>query len=61
MAENFFRGGCSLNKQTITIHVTVKDGVATDIGRSYTIHPEIRFNGNSIKWYEDRKNRSVKK
>jgi len=50
-----------MNKQTVEFSVSVKNGVITNIGRSYILHPEIRFNGNSVKWYEDKKNRSVKK
>lgn len=43
-----------MDRQTITFAVTVKDGVATEIGKSYITHQEIRFNGNGIKWYEDK-------
>ncbi len=43
-----------MDRQTITFAVTVKDGVVTDIGKMHILHPEIRFSGESIKWYEDK-------
>lgn len=51
----YFEEVVELEKQIITFPVIVKDGVVTCIGNSYTSHPEIRFNGKSIKWYEDKK------
>ena len=45
-----------VEKQTITFPVAVTEGIVTDIGRSYTTHPKIRFNGNDIKWYQDKPN-----
>lgn len=43
-----------MEKQIVTFPVIVKEGIVTKIGKSYITHPEIRFNGNSIKWYEDK-------
>lgn len=43
-----------LDKQTITFSAIVKNNVVTEIGRSYIEHPKIQFNGNGIKWYEDK-------
>ena len=43
-----------MEKQTIIFPVAIKEGIVTDIGRSYTTHPVIRFNENGIKWYEDK-------
>lgn len=49
-----FREVCDLEKQTLEFPVTVKDGVVAGIGKSYITHPEIQFNGNGFKWYEDK-------
>lgn len=43
-----------MDKQTITFAVQETDNVDTKIGRSYMTHPEIKFSGGSIKWYEDK-------
>lgn len=43
-----------MNKQTITFAVQETDNTVNQIGRSYIIHPEIKFSGGSIKWYEDK-------
>lgn len=50
-----------MDRQTITFAVTVKNGVVTDIGKMHILHPEIRFSGESIKWYEDKKKESNSK
>lgn len=41
-------------KQTIKFRINKIDNVVTKIERSYMTHPEIKFSGGSIKWYEDR-------
>ena len=43
-----------MNKQTITFSVQEIDNTVTRIGRSYITHPEIKFSGGHIKWYEDK-------
>lgn len=48
-------------KQSIAFPVIEKDGIVTCIGKSYVSHPEIRFSGESIKWYEDKKKDEINK
>lgn len=43
-----------MDKQTIEFAVQKTDNIVTRIGRSYVLHPQIRFNGGTVKWYEDR-------
>lgn len=43
-----------LEKQTVTFSVITKNNIVTEIGRSYIEHPRIQFNGNRIKWNEDK-------
>lgn len=43
-----------MDKQTIEFSVKKTDNIVTSIGRSYILHPEIRFSDGSIKWYEDK-------
>lgn len=43
-----------MNKQTIEFAVQRTDNIVTRIGRSYMSHPEIKFSGGTIKWYEDK-------
>lgn len=45
-----------MNKQTIEFAVQRTDNIVTRIGRSYISHPEIKFSGGHIKWYEDKPN-----
>ena len=45
-----------MNKQTILFSVQEIDNTVTRIGRSYITHPEIKFSGGHIKWYEDKPN-----
>lgn len=49
-----FREVTDLDKQTIEFAVITKNNVVTEIGRLYIEHPKIQFNGNGIKWYEDK-------
>lgn len=49
-----FREVTDLDKQTIEFVVITKNNVVTEIGRSYIEHPKIQFNGNGIKWYDDK-------
>lgn len=43
-----------MNKQTIEFAVQKTNNIVTRIGRSYISHPEIKFSGGHIKWYEDK-------
>lgn len=43
-----------MDKQTIGFAVEKLDNIVTRIGRSYILHPEIKFSGGHIKWYEDK-------
>lgn len=49
-------GNTDMNKQTIEFAVQRTDNIVTRIGRSYISHPEIKFSGGHIKWYEDKPN-----
>ncbi len=43
-----------MHEQTIEFAVQKTGGIVTRIGRAYIPHPEIKFSGGSIKWYEDK-------
>ncbi len=43
-----------MKKQAIEFAVQKADSIVTRIGRSYMSHPEIKFSGGTIKWYEDK-------
>ncbi len=43
-----------MNKQTLQFAVQSTNNIVTRIGRAYIIHPEIKFSGGNIKWYEDK-------
>lgn len=49
-------GKTYMDKQTIEFAVQRTDNIVTRIGRSYISHPEIKFSGCHIKWYEDKPN-----
>ena len=44
-----------MDKQTIEFSVKKSNNMVTSIGRSYILHPKIRFSGGSVKWYEDKR------
>lgn len=54
VGEYFFEEVDEVEKQIVTFPVIAKEGIVTKIGKSYITHPEIRFNGNGIKWYENK-------
>ncbi len=41
-------------KQCYEFYIDKKDGIVTRIGKGSIKHPEIKFGGGSIKWYEDK-------
>lgn len=43
-----------MDKQTIEFSVEKSDSILTRTGKSYILHPEIRFSGGSIRWHQDR-------
>lgn len=47
-------GKTYMDKQMVEFAVQKTDNIVTRIGRSYVLHPQIRFNGGTVKWYEDR-------
>lgn len=42
-----------MQKQTVSFAVESKNGVVTNIGKSYIEVPEIKFKGGSVKWFDD--------
>lgn len=48
-----------MDKQTIEFSVKKSNNIVTSIGRSYISHPEIRFSGGNVKWYEDKLKQQV--
>lgn len=42
-----------MTKQDVRFIVVKKDGVVTQIGRTYIFHPKPRFGGGGINWYDD--------
>lgn len=46
-------GGPGMTKQDVRFIVVKKDGVVTQIGRTYIFHPKPRFGGGGINWYDD--------
>ena len=47
-------GEGKVHKTEAEFVVRTENAVAVSIGRSYIPHPEIRFSGGNIKWYEDK-------
>lgn len=43
-----------MRRQTIEFAVQKIRDIVVRIGRSYITHPEIKFSGGSIRWYEDK-------
>ena len=44
-----------MQKQTVSFAVEQHNGVVTNIGKSFIETPPIRFNGGTIKWFDDSK------
>ena len=44
-----------MQKQTVSFAVENRNGVVTNIGKSFIETPAIKFNGGSIKWFDDSK------
>lgn len=49
----------NVDKQTIEFSVKKSNNIVTSIGKSYISHPEIRFSGGNVKWYEDKLKQQV--
>ena len=47
-------GDPGMRRQTIGFAVQKIRDMVVRIGRSYITHPEIKFSGGSIRWYEDK-------
>lgn len=43
-----------MRKQTVEFATVVKNGVVQKIGRSTILQPKTKFQGGSIKWYQDK-------
>lgn len=43
-----------MKKQSLQFAVQKTNNIVNRIGRSYIIHPKIKFSGGNIKWYEAR-------
>lgn len=43
-----------MQTQNVSFAVTTKDGVVQEIGKSTILQPSVKFNGGSVKWYEDK-------
>lgn len=43
-----------MQKQIVGFGVEKKNGVITRIGKSTMLQPKTNFNGNGIKWHEDK-------
>ena len=43
-----------MQKQTVEFATVVKNGVVQKIGRSTMLQPKTKFQGGSIKWYQDK-------
>ena len=43
-----------MQKQTVEFATVVKNGVVQKIGRSTMLQSKIKFQGGSIKWYQDK-------
>lgn len=50
-----------MQTQTIEFAVESKNGVVQRVGKSTILQPKINFKGSSIKWYEDKPKKGVKK
>lgn len=44
-----------MQKHTVTFAVQHQNGVVSSIGKSFIETPAIKFNGGSIKWFDDSK------
>ena len=44
-----------MQKQTVLFAVQHQNGVVTNIGKSFIDTPPVKFNGGSIKWFDDSK------
>ena len=42
-----------MQKQTVSFAVENRNGVVTNIGKSFIETPPIKFNGGTIKWFDD--------
>lgn len=40
-------------KQEIQFAVAIKNGEVVKVGRSYIVHPKIRYDGRKTKWFDD--------
>lgn len=47
-------GNTYMKKQSLQFAVQKTNNIVNRIGRSYIIHPKIKFSGGNIKWYEAR-------
>ena len=54
MSTDLKGGEGKVHKTGAGFAVKTENAVAVSIGRSYIPHPEIRFSGVNIKWYEDK-------
>ena len=41
-------------RQTVEFATVVKDGVVQEVGKSAILQPKTKFQGGSIKWYQDK-------
>lgn len=44
----------NLHKQTVVFAVETEKGNVQKIGKAVILQPKIRFNGGTVKWYEDK-------
>ena len=50
-----------MDKTTLHFFTAIKNGEVKHIGKSIIIQPEVKFGGGTIKWFDDKEKRHVKK